>query len=144
MAAVLHNMHLVHRSPGEHQPAATMKTSPSSPQLLPPELLLKTATLIVLAEDLQNMRLVNQAFSNAATTVLQDRFFRIYLMPTRPSMARFTKLTQNKLIALRITQIVVLYRPPGAVEASSVPPTCQAIAEHYGMPWQKVKDIMLE
>jgi hypothetical protein len=44
-------------------------------------------------------------------------------------MARFTKLTQNTLIAPKITQVVVLYRPP--YTSSKVLPACQAIAEQY-------------
>lgn len=109
--------------------------------MLPPELLLKMAALIDVALDLQNLRLVNRAFSKAATTVLQDRSSRIYLLPTRPSMARFTKLTRNELIGPKITQIVVFYRPP---YASPAPSACRAIAEHYGMPRQKVREIVSE
>jgi hypothetical protein len=142
MAAASHEIQLAHRSPREQLPVVTMETSSSSPQLLPPELLLKIATFIDVAVDLQNLRLVNRAFSKAATTVLQDGSDRIYLLPTRPSMARFTKLTQNTLIAPKITQVVVLYRPP--YTSSKVLPACQAIAEQYAMPQPRVKEIISE
>lgn len=130
---------ITHRDPGEQTPVTTMENPPSAFQLLPPELLLKMVTFVDVAVDLQNLRLVNRAFSKAVTTVLQDRSFRIYLLPTRPSMDRFTKLTQDSLIAPKIIQAVILYRPP---YACPVPPTCRAIAERYGMPRQKVREIV--
>ena len=141
MAGASHDVQLAYRTPKEQILVTTMDKSPSSPQLLPPELLLKVATFIDLVEDLQNLRLVNRAFSKAATTILQDGCPRIYLLPTRPSINRFTKLTQNKLIAPKITQVVVLYRPPYASPGSSA---CQGVAEHYGMPREKVKEIVSE
>lgn len=66
---------------------------------------------------------------------------RIYLLPTRSSMNWFTKLTRNILIAPKITQIAVLYRPPYASLISSA---CRAIAEDYGMPRQTIKKIVSE
>jgi hypothetical protein len=142
MAALSHQVQLVHRGPREAPAATSTENSSSSPQLLPPELLLKTATFIDEAEDLQNLRLASRAFSKAATTALQDRYYRIYLLLTRPSMARFSKFTRNRLVALGITQIVVLYRPPYAPVI--LPPGCQAIAEYYDIPWQRVEDIVSE
>lgn len=136
-----HIVPLAYRGPGEQRPVTTMENSPTASQLLPPELLLKIAELIGVAVDLQNLRLVNRAFSKAATTVLQDGSSRIYLLPTRPSMTRFTKITQNKLIAPEITQVIILYRPP---YASPAPPACRAIAENYGMPRQKVEEMVSE
>lgn len=118
-----------------------MQNYASLPQLLAPELLLKIATFIDTAVDLQNLRLVDRAFSKAATTVLQDDSDMVYLLPTRPSMNRFTKLTQNKLIAPKIRAIEVLYRPPCA---SPITSECQAIAERYGMPRQKLEAIVSE
>ena len=118
-----------------------MQNSASLPQLLAPELLLNIATFVDTAVDLQNLRLVNRAFSKAATTVLRNGSEMIYLLPTRPSMNRFTKLTQNKLIAPKIKAIVVLYRPP---YASPIPSQCQAIAERYSMPQQKIEAIVSE
>lgn len=56
-------------------------------------------------------------------------------------MHRFTKLTQNKLIAPKITQIVVLYRPP---YAPPIPSACWTIAKRYGMPKEKVKEVVSE
>ena len=56
-------------------------------------------------------------------------------------MNRFTKLTRNKLIAPKITQIVVLYRPP---YASRITSACRVIADYYGMPRQTLKDIVSE
>lgn len=141
MAEASNKLKLAHRGLKEQLTVITTENSPSSPQMLPPELLLKIATFIDSAVDLQNLRLVNRAFSKAATTILQNGCARIYLLPTRPSMNRFTKLTQNKLIAPKITQIVVLYRPP---YASPVPSACWAIAKRYGMPKEKVKEIVSE
>jgi hypothetical protein len=143
MAASLHKVELALRSPITKQlPVITMENSPSTSQLLPPELLLKIATFVDVAVDLQNLRLVDRAFSKAATTVLQDGFDKIYLLPTRPSMARFTKLTRNTLIAPKITQLVVLYRPPYV--SPKVPPACRAIAGRYAMPRQRAKEIVSE
>lgn len=141
MASSSHEVSLAHSGPREHLPVTTINNSSSSPKLLPLELLLKIATLIETAEDLQSLRLVDRAFSKVATTVLQDGSDRIYLLPTKSSMARFTKLTRNTLIAPRITQIVVLYRPP---YASPITPECRAIAEQYAMPSQKVEEIVSE
>lgn len=141
MAGASHEVQLAHRARKEQILVTTMETSPSSPQLLPPELLLKIATFVDLVVDLQRLRLVDRAFSKAATTILQDGCPRTYLLPTRPSMNRFTKLTQNKLIAPKTTQFVVLYRPPYASPGSSA---CQGVAEHYGMPREKVKEIVSE
>lgn len=53
----------------------------------------------------------------------------------------FTKLTRNILIAPKITQIAVLYRPPYASLISSA---CRAIAEDYGMPRQTLRKIVSE
>ena len=142
MAPISHEVELACRGPSKPPPTITMDDSSSLPQLLPPELLLKTATFIDLAEDLQNLRLVDRAFSKAATTALQDRYYRVYLLPTRPSMDRFSKLTRNKLVAFGITEIVVLYTPPYAPVV--LPPACQAIAAHHDMPWQTVTDIVSE
>lgn len=142
MAAPLHKVELALRSPTTQLPVITSGNSPSTSQLLPPELLLKIATFVDEAVDLQNLRLVDRAFSKAATTVLQDGINRIYLLPTRPSMARFNKLTRNTLIAPKITQLVVLYRPP--YTSPKVPPACRAIAGRYAMPRQRVKEIVPE
>lgn len=141
MATAPHSVQLPHRGPRQHTPTTTVTNSPTKPRLLQPELLLKIATFCDRTVDLQNLRLVNRAFSKAATTTLQDRFVRIYLSPTRTSVARFSKLAQNALIAPKIKEVVVLYRPP---YASTVSPSCQTIAEQYGMPWQKGNDIVSE
>ncbi|GAB7324195.1 hypothetical protein MBLNU13_g07558t2 [Cladosporium sp. NU13] len=141
MATDSHKVQLAHWGPRERLPVTTMEDSTPLPQLPPPELLLKIAAFVDVAVDLQNLRLVNRAFSKAATTVLQHGPSRIYLLPTRPSMDRFTKLTQNNLIAPKITQIAVLYRPP---YASRIRSACQAIAEHYGIPQHTLNDIVSE
>lgn len=141
MATDSHKVQLAHWGPRERLPVTTMEDSTPLPQLPPPELLLKIAAFVDVAVDLQNLRLVNRAFSKATTTVLQHGPSRIYLLPTRPSMDRFTKLTQNNLIAPKITQIAVLYRPP---YASRIRSACQAIAEHYGIPQHTLNDIVSE
>lgn len=72
LAAVLHTIHLAYCGLREPLPVTKMENCSSSPGLLPPELLFKIATSIYVAVDLQNLRLVNRAFSKAATLVLQD------------------------------------------------------------------------
>jgi hypothetical protein len=113
-----------------------------APKDLPPELLLEIAQNIDDTEDLQRLRLVSRAFSNAATTALQDRFTNIYILPLQSSMARFTRLTKNPLIGPKIRHVNVMYGPP--VAASDVPRACLDLALPYGMQLQSVKDIISE
>ena len=108
----------------------------------PAELLLLIARYAEDTEDLQHLRLVSRAFSHAATTALQDRFTRIYILPLQSSMARFTKLTMNPLIGPKIRHVNVIYGPP--VPAFDIPRACLDVALHYGMRLQDVKDIMSE
>lgn len=123
--------------------AMASASTPSEPQLLPPELLLRATSLLDQTEDLQNVRLVNRAFSRAATTVLQERFFRLHVVPTRTSVSRFLRLTSNALIASNITELVILYRPPFA--SSAVPPAMVAASKDYDLPsWPMCKEILSE
>lgn len=116
--------------------------TPSKLQLLPAELLIKTATFLDTSEDLQSLRLVDRAFSNAGTTVLRERFFRLHVVPTRTSVSRFLNLTSNALIASHITELVILYRPPYA--SSAVPSDMVAASKDYNLPWPMCKEILSE
>jgi hypothetical protein len=114
----------------------------SSHIIFPAELLLLIARYAEDTEDLQHLRLVSRAFSHAATTALQDRFTRIYILPLQSSMARFTKLTMNPLIGPKIRHVSVIYGPP--VPAFDIPRACLDVGLHYTMRLQDVKDIMSE
>jgi hypothetical protein len=141
METVSHNVQLPYREAREHATTTAIDDVTSALQRFPPELLVRTAKAIHRAKDLQNLRLVSTAFSKAATTVLQLRFVRLHLMPTRTSMDRFTSLTMNNLIAPKILQLVVIYSPP---LASTVSSECAMIGESFGMSEQNVKDIVSE
>jgi hypothetical protein len=105
-------MQLPYREARAHATMTVTDDSMSALQRFPAESLVRTAAALGRTGDLQNLRLVNRAFSKAATTVLQLRFVRLHLMPTRTSMDRFTSLTMNNLIAPKILQLVVIYSPP--------------------------------
>lgn len=115
---------------------------PSKLEDLPAELLLKAISFLDQAEDLQNVRLVNKAFSKVGTIELQDRFVRLHVSPTKTSVARFTKLTVNTLIAPKITQLVVLYSSPYATPAPSS--ACVSASKNYDLSWPMCKEIISE
>lgn len=141
MATAAHAVESLHHGWRQHAPSVTGEISSSALKSLAAELLVEVAKSLDEAEDLQNLRLANRAFSKAATTACQDRFVRIHLLPTRPSMARFLRLATNNLIAAKILQIVVIYAPPFT---TTVMPTCQRIGKLYGIPWNKLKNIVSE
>jgi hypothetical protein len=141
METVSHNVQLPYRGVGAHPTVTAVNNLTSALQRFPAELLVRTAEVLDRAEDLQNLRLINRAFSKAATTVLQSRFVRLYLMPTRPSMARFTSLTMHDLIAPKILQVVVIYMP---LIESSITSQCARVGETYDMPEQNVRNIVSE
>lgn len=123
-----------------HRPRTRTTTVAGHTLIFPAELLLLVARYIEKTVDLQHLRLVSRAFSHAATTALQDRFTRIYILPLQSSMARFTELTNNPLIGPKIRYVNVVYGPPLA--AFIIPRVCLDVALHYGMRLQDVKDIL--
>jgi hypothetical protein len=140
MAVPPHDVRLPLRPRTRREAIAEHSIHSSTPRIFPAELLLLVARYTKDTKDLQRLRLVSRAFSHAATTALQDRFTRIYILPLQSSMARFTKLTKNPLIGPKIRQVNVIYGPP--VAALDIPSACLDIALHYGIKLQSVKDIM--
>jgi len=111
MAASPHNVEFPLRQ-RTREAIVTTRNSPPAPGIFPSELLLLIARCTEDTEDLQRLRLVSRAFNRAATTALQDRFTRIYIMPLQSSLARFTRLTMNPLIGPKISRVNVIYEPP--------------------------------
>jgi hypothetical protein len=142
MAEPPHDIRLPLRPRTVTEAIAEHSTHSSAPRIFRAELLVLVARYTENTKDLQRLRLVSRAFSHAATTALQDRFTRIYILPLQSSMARFTKLTKHPLIGPKIRQVNVVYGPP--VRVFDIPSACLNIALHYGMKLQSVKDIVLE
>lgn len=142
MAVSPPDLQLLLRSRTGTEATAEDTSSSPTPVVFAAELLLVVARFTEDTEDLQRLRLVSRAFSHAATTALQDRFTRIFILPLQSSMARFTKLTKHPLIGPRIRRVDVIYGPP--IAAFGIPRACLDIALHYGMRLQEVKDIVSE
>ena len=141
-----HDVQLPLRSRTRTQVVTEHSSTSSASDNFPAEILLLIARYTEDTEDLQHLRLVSRAFSHAATTALQDRFTRIYILPLQSSMARFTRLTKNPLIGPKLRHVSVIYGPPLA--AFDIPRACFDVALHYGLRLQDVlqdvRDIMSE
>lgn len=89
-----------------------MKASPPRLEVSLPSYWRIPSSMSASAEDLQALRLVSRKVSQAATTVLQRLYKTIAIMPTQSSMARFSTLVDNPLVAPSIEEVVIFFLPP--------------------------------
>lgn len=145
MTAPLRDTQLPYRPPKGDPATVSGGGSSSTLESLPTELLVKIFKLVSTAKDLQVLRLVSRRASKAATTALQDLFKYIAIIPTRRSMARFSRLAENPPIAPKIEEVIVFFLPPINVEQILLMnQNLTFLVDHHGMPQKVLDDIVSE